>query len=237
MAKFNKFTRFDNSFARSAKKMSIPNMLTNTNYGKDTKIVARKVSLCATDGSGCYGSKTLYTKEDVAAGDYLLEGGDDITTLPDVVIKEVKKLIRQGASDLEQNWANALELTNTAYKVAGLPLPNPSKKGAWSQYEDMIALAVQQLAATRGTGGKWRLTDTMFTEGKTRARFFVEIPNEDAVEMEADSLDDVIRTLTNQLRRLGIRLQIDTKTKDGAILKATRSTTDTSETFVIKVLQ
>jgi hypothetical protein len=226
--------KYGNSFAARAKQMTYPNAYDNVNYGERTKIVARKVVLKSTDGSGeTWGSKTILTKEDT---DYLLEDADELTSVPEVLIRQIKTLIRKGAEDTSQQWENALELTNKAYQVANVPLPDPSKKGAWDQYETMISFAVKQLAATRGVSGKWRVSTVLYTESSSTKRFFVEMPNEDAVEVVADSLDDIIRDLVNTCRAKGVIISVDTKTQHGAVLHAHVKDDESRETIVIKVL-
>lgn len=142
--------------------------------------------------------------------EYLIESDkDDITTLPDRVISELKSNIRKGASDLAQAWKNALELTNTAYHVARVRLPRPDQKGAWKQYMDMISHSVKQLSAARGLDGDWRVAGSVVRESVQQQqekpkpigkhRFFVRVPGEVAQEADAASMDDVIDQLTNRI--------------------------------------
>lgn len=86
----------------------------------------------------------------------------DETSLPPVELKNLIRLIRKGAKDLEQKWKNAIHLTNKAYDVAGFKLPHMSESGAWQQYQQLIGLSVRELAKARGLQGKhsdWRLTE------------------------------------------------------------------------------
>ena len=76
-------------------------------------------------------------------------GKEDLSVVPEDAIKDIKKNIKDGAADLEQDWANALELVQKAYKVAGVERPVPSMRGAWQQYEEMIQLAVEEMAEAR----------------------------------------------------------------------------------------
>lgn len=90
---------------------------------------------------------------------------NDLSILPEDVIKELKKNIKDGASDLEQDWANALELVHQAYKIAGVERPTPSEAGAWKQYEELLQLAVEELADSRKDGdSSWRMSSTVFRE-------------------------------------------------------------------------
>lgn len=146
----------------------------------------------------------------VTFSEYLIEASkDDITTIPDKVVSEIKSLIRKGAQDLQQAWKNALELTNTAYHVARVRLPRPDQKGGWKQYLDLISYSVKQLAATRGIDGSWRVERSVVREAAEQQfdeepigkhRFFVEVPGESAVEVYGDSMDQIIDQIMNRIR-------------------------------------
>jgi hypothetical protein len=91
---------------------------------------------------------------------------DDV--LPDNLIQDIEKNIRDGAKDLEQQWANALELTSRAYTVAGLKSPihkdspiKATKQKQWGQFMDLTKYAVEQLNKTRGRDGEWRISDKL----------------------------------------------------------------------------
>ena len=71
---------------------------------------------------------------------------------------KVKKNIKKGAQDTDQRWANALELVHTAYEVAEIQRPDITMEGAWKQYEEMIKVAVEELAKARGIDDDWRQT-------------------------------------------------------------------------------
>jgi hypothetical protein len=168
--------------------------------------------------------------EAITFTDFLItEGDDDITTLPEKIIKELKGLVRKGASDLQQNWKDALELTQKAYHVANVRKPTPDQKGAWKQYVDLIAFGVQQLSATRGRDGKWRKSDPInFSEALEQRpdsenhigshRFFVTIPGEAGVEADAESMDDIIEKMTNKCRRNGAKVRVEERSKFGVKL-------------------
>lgn len=153
-----------------------------------------------------------------------LEEDQDITALPDIVIKEIKSNIRKGATDLEQDWANALELVNKAYQVTQVSKPTPDQKGAWGQYVEMISFAVKQLTATRGIDGDWRSSQVLFTEEDEdpelkdigNKRFFASIPGVRDTELDVDSMDDAINTLSASVKRHGGRLQVDHREPDHA---------------------
>lgn len=82
----------------------------------------------------------------------------DLSELPPDTVKDLEKKVREGAKDTEQNWVNAMELTNKAYEVAGVQRPTPSLQAAWKQYEEMIQTACEELAKHRGLDADWRMT-------------------------------------------------------------------------------
>lgn len=90
---------------------------------------------------------------------------DDLSALPEETIKELKKNIKDGAKDLDQQWANALELVHKAYEVADVQRPDITMRDAWRQYESLIRYAVNELANARGMDGEWRMTDQLTVEG------------------------------------------------------------------------
>jgi hypothetical protein len=220
-----------NEFAKKSKKMTIPLQMDNKDYGKKTKAVARTVDVVSSGTGKYYGSKTIMTKETKTFTEFLIteNSDDEITTLPDKVIRELKGLIRKGAADLQQNWKDALELTNKAYHVGNVRKPTPDQKGAWKQYTDLLSFGVQQLSATRGRDGKWRKTEPVaFTEAMQQRpdsgtpigshRFFVTIPGEAAVEADAKNMDEIIEQMSNKCRRSGAKVRVEERTKLGATL-------------------
>jgi hypothetical protein len=239
-----------NEFAKKAKKMEFPDQMDNVDYGKKVKVVARTIDHVDTKTGAFYGTRTIMTKEGTKLSfkeHLILEASeDDITLLPQSVISELKKLIRQGAADLQQAWKNALELVHTAYHVGHVRLPRPDQGGAWKQYCDLISFGVKQLSDHRGIDGKWRTRDTLYTEAEEVAallefqqnqgfeltkpvdtpigkrRFFVEIPGEAAVEADAKTLDDVIDQIAARIRSgreaTGTKVRIELRNKFGAKL-------------------
>ena len=118
------------------------------------------------------------------------------TLLPVPVMTALRKRIRKGAEDTNQNWANALELVHTSYENEEVVRPEPSWKDAWKQYEENLAYAVQQLATNRGMDGDWRMSAAMFHEAqKPRQRFNVRIDDDNYVT-EGTDVFDVINYLT-----------------------------------------
>ena len=202
-----------NDFAKKSKKMKFPAQMDNVDYGKKTKAVPRTVDLVDSKTGKFYGTKTIMTKETTLPTfqEFLQlneADKDDITSLPERVVAELKSLIGKGAKDLAQAWKNALELVNTAYHVSSVRLPRPDQKGAWRQYDELIKHAVKQLAASRAINGNWRVTDSLIRESVKeekprdigKRRFFVHIPGvQHPQEADADSMDDVIDKITARI--------------------------------------
>lgn len=221
----------ENDASKSAPEMKIPNQYVNTDWGKKTKLVTRKVTSRGADGQ-IYGSKTIVTKEGAGAQptflDHLLHESDELTILPSGVIAELKKNIRAGAKDLAQQWKNTLELVHKAYQVARIRTPVPTEKGAWKQYEELIHYGVRQLSATRGLNGNWRSATVLVREADDaerhigKRRFFVELPGERAQEVDADDLDEIIEAISNKIRNsrhvTGTKVRIEERQKKHAIL-------------------
>lgn len=155
---------------------------------------------------------------------------DEDTRLPTSVISEITGLIRKGAKDLEQQWKNAFELTNTAYHVANVKRPTPDQKGGWKQYEDLLKIGVKALADARGMSGKWRMSQTAFAEAAEtpeldkvlteatkdrQRRIFVRVKNigyddtEQEHEVNADHISDVIHSIQAHAKRQGRHLHIE----------------------------
>lgn len=87
-----------------------------------------------------------------------INGGDDKSGLPNNIVLAIRRNIRRGAEDTNQNWANALELVHKAYDVAAVVRPDPSMLSAWKQYEQALVYAVKQLAKNRGMSSDWRMS-------------------------------------------------------------------------------
>jgi hypothetical protein len=225
-----------NEFAKKAKKAKIPLQMDNKDYGKKSKAVARTYDIIAQgDGHKFYGTRTIMTREGQTFIQELLAEAskEDISTLPEKVIKELRGLVRKGAADLEQKWKDALELVNKAYEVSSVRLPAPDQKGAWKQYMDMIGFGVSQLRASRGVSGDWRQTEPLFTESaileavqqqadKPRHigshRYFVRIVGAEAQEIDADNMDQIIEMITNKINRssevIGTKVRVEERTKE-----------------------
>lgn len=217
----------ENSTAAAAGEMTIPNQMKNVNYGKKTKPVNKKVVIRDTATGTVYGSRVIATKESqsnkLTFKTFLLESAT-MTELPKQIVSELQKNIRDGAKDLTQNWANALELVNRAYAVARVSIPTPDKSGAWKQYTDLMSYAVAQLSSTRGRDGTWRLTPPLMKESlddegiDNRKRYFVTIPGEESCEIDGDDMDSIIDKLTNTLRRRGCLVRVELRDKEHAEL-------------------
>jgi hypothetical protein len=221
----------ENEFSRKSSEMRYPSQYDNKDWGAVTKLKRRKVTSKDSKTGATYGSRAIMTKENTLPtfSAYLAEG-DDITTLPDSVIGEIKSNINKGAKDLAQKWKNAIELVHTAYHVANVRRPTPNDKGAWKQYEALLKVGVEALSKTRGINGSWRTTNMLVREAANtpmpkpvegdvgKRRFFVEIPGMAAMEADAKNIDEVIDAFTNKLRRNGATVRVEERTKTHAIL-------------------
>jgi hypothetical protein len=122
--------------------------------------------------------------------------GSDMSRLPQDVITAIKSNIRKGAEDLQQQWANALELVHKAYEVEGVQRPDPTMDSAWKQYEENLQYAVQQLAKNRGMDADWRMSSHIFHEARqTKQKFLVRV-DDTSYLTEGDSIDSVTNYLT-----------------------------------------
>ena len=144
-------------------------------------------------------------------------GKEDLSVVPEDAIKDIKKNIKDGAADLEQDWANALELVQKAYKVAGVERPVPSMRGAWQQYEEMLQLAVNELADARKlTKDKgWRMSSTVFKEAmepRIRVRV-VELGDTKGRShtVEAKNMEEIIEMVRKQAGEHGFDMEVDDK--------------------------
>lgn len=94
----------------------------------------------------------------------LTEKGPEVTTaIRHSLMEKIRKLIRKGARDEEARWPSALDLVHQAYKMAGVDRPVPSMEEAWSQYEEVIQFAVDELANATEKGirdDSWKTTST-----------------------------------------------------------------------------
>lgn len=227
-----------NEFDRSGTEMKYHNTMDKKRRGIGAKTKTRPETVVIRDSKTgkVYGRRTLVQKSTESVemkflasllANRLMEDNADITTLPQQVIGEIKKNIRKGANDLEQEWANALELVHKAYQVANVRRPSPDQKGAWRQYEELIQFAVRELYKTRGINGKWRMTSTVVREQYEssskeqhigKRRFFVDVPGAGSVEVNGESLDDIIDQVTNKMRRHGAKVRIDERREKYAIL-------------------
>ena len=86
---------------------------------------------------------------------------------PEDVIKKLKKLIRDGATDLQKQWDNSLALVRKAFEVEGVELPTPSERTGFAQFEELLKYAVVELAdARKDADSSWRMSSTVFKEMK-----------------------------------------------------------------------
>lgn len=230
----------ENDFAKRSTEMrgKVPMQMDNKDFGKKRKAKAHKFSVKDTKTGKTYWIPAVMEKLNFTT--FLINEAadtkvyDNLTTLPEIIIGELKKLISKGAKDLAQNWKDAAELVNTAFHVAKIRRPIPDQRGAWKQYEALLKYGVQQLWNTRGSANSWRSSDVMYTESETPIleplfelagvghRFFVSIPNAADVEIEADDLSHAIREMINKLKRHGVSAEVTYRTAEGAILTVIR---------------
>lgn len=132
--------------------------------------------------------------------------GSDLSKLPNDVITAIKSNIRKGAEDLQQKWANALELVQKAYEVEGVQRPDPTMDAAWKQYEENLQYAVQQLAKNRGMDADWRMSSAMFHEAATpKSQFRVSVDG-DIYLTEGDTLDSIANKLAKTFTDLDVKI-------------------------------
>lgn len=124
----------------------------------------------------------------------LLREDEELSRLPKEKIDEIEKLVRDGAKDTEQKWANALELVHKAYEVANVQRPTPDMEAAWKQYEDILCNAVKELAKVRGLDGDWRMSAHIFHEAAPAIT-----PRKFQISTTVDSLPVVSTSTANNI--------------------------------------
>ena len=204
-----------NEFDKKAKEMKYHNTMDKSyrDVGTKTKIRPESVILRDTKTGKIYGRRTLIQK---TTEGFIIE--DETKALPELILHEIRKNIRRGAKDLEQNWKNALHLLNKAYEVTGIKVPSPEDKQAWKQYEELIQYSVKELADTRGLEGSWRTTTKTITESSSQRKIFVEIPGAGTTEVIDTTIDDLVNKILNKSRRHGGVVHIEEKTPSYAKL-------------------
>ena len=240
-----------NDFAKRSKEMngSVPCQYDNTDFGKKRKAKAHKFSVKDTKNGKTYWTPSIM-EGNISFTDYLIQESseqkilDKLTTLPDLVVSELKKLISKGAKDFAQDWSDAAELVNTAYHVARIRRPIPDQRGAWKQYEELLKYGVQQLWNTRGNKANWRTSRVVHAESSIMdprnllmeaiggTRFFVKIPGEVNAEIDAKDMTEVIRELSNKIRRHGGQIEVRHRTAEGAILVVWKNDEEVDEIIV-----
>lgn len=124
---------------------------------------------------------------------------EDMSKLPLDVYNDLKRNIRKGAEDLQQRYANALELVHKSYSVEGVQRPSPSMKSAWTQYEELLTYAVQQLAKNRGMDADWRMSSSMFreaTQQKQPISVVIETPTDkQSIQVMADDIEQLLENI------------------------------------------
>jgi hypothetical protein len=147
----------------------------------------------------------------------LAEDKDDLSIVPEDAIKDIKKNIKDGAKDLEQDWANAMELCHKAYSVAGVERPTPAERSAWKQYEEMLQLAVNELADARklSKDKSWRMSSTVFKEAmepRIKVRV-VELGDTKGKghTVEAKNMEEIIEMVRKQAGERGYDMDVEDK--------------------------
>ena len=140
---------------------------------------------------------------------YLAEA-DDLSELPPITMKDIQSNISKGAKDIEQNWANALELVHKAYSVSKVQRPKPGMAAGWKQYEENITYAVQQLAKARGMKSDWRMSASSLREaintmesGASKYNVHLQIPNTDPINatVEASDISMIIDMVKDNVKK------------------------------------
>jgi hypothetical protein len=228
------------AFDRKGTEMKYHNTLDKKRRGVGAKTKTRPETVVIRDTKTgkVYGRRTLVQKSTESNDmkllasllDIITEASTDITLLPDQLVGEIRKLIRKGAQDQAQDWANALELVHKAYQVANVRRPAPDQKGAWKQYEELIQFAVKELTKARGLDGKWRMTSSVIREQYEKnakdpldmpigkRRFFVDVPGSGSAEIAAKNMDEIIEQMTNKLRRHGAKTRVDERSEKYVVL-------------------
>ena len=86
-----------------------------------------------------------------------LTESDDQSALDSQVYANLQNEMTKQAKDQSKEWPNSLALVHDAYEVAGVERPTPAMRAAWTQYEELIVMAVQLLNKYH-PDGKWRVT-------------------------------------------------------------------------------
>lgn len=74
---------------------------------------------------------------------------------PNDTISALEKAIGKAAKDLEIDWKNPIELVNAVFTDLNVPKPQAFLKKRWAQYEDLLFVAVNGLADSRGLDADW----------------------------------------------------------------------------------
>lgn len=153
---------------------------------------------------------------------YMISEGDDRDALPEDVMQEIQKNVRNGAKDVDQLWSNALELVHKAYEVAGIQRPTPDMKSGWKQYEENLQYAVGQLSKFRGVKGDWRMSSAVFHETLQRMmKFNVTITSPQfstSYVAEAKSLTEMIEYIKKHDQE-NFEVEVNEKNEGGVHLR------------------
>lgn len=153
-------------------------------------------------------------ENDIYTSNKSKENGDVL--IKQISLDSIKKNIRSGAKDLSQQWRDAKEITEKAFEVAGEKLPVPSQKRRWDQFVDLAKYAVHELAKYRGMNGNWRISKPI-TEN-AESPFTIELSQQQILDVEGNTFDEILEQLTEQLRKYGAKAKIETENENKIVL-------------------
>lgn len=147
---------------------------------------------------------------------------DDLSKLPEDIVKKLKKLIRDGAADLKLDWSNAMELVKKAYEVEGVTMPSPEERSAWDQYEELLQIGVKELAEARSDfDNSWRMSSTVFREFKESMKKEIQVRVYEIGDsfakghtVKAENMQEVIDMIRKQAGRKAFDMEVDEQDDD-----------------------
>ena len=87
-----------------------------------------------------------------------VDNGDNQSPFPPLTMSALEKGISKAAKDLEVSWKSPIELVNSVFDDSDVPKPQAFLKKRWAQYEELLAVAVEALADSRGLDADWTTT-------------------------------------------------------------------------------
>lgn len=83
---------------------------------------------------------------------------DPQESFPEDTMSALQKEINKQAKDLEKDWRSAIEVVDFAFAELNVPKPMAYLKNRWSQYNELISIAVTALREARGMKAHWTQT-------------------------------------------------------------------------------